>query len=102
MLIPLLIRRARKSGMLPFQHNITRPNIKTMAPEPSRLKDPKYKSDTNVLTKNALPDKKGHTTLEDSLDNHSDSPSDGIEPRRRGENWRNRNSYNTGVVYSYG
>lgn len=102
MLIPLLIRRARISDMLPFHHNITRPSITTMAPEPSRLKDPILKSDKNALGKNALRDKKGHTRLEDSLDNHSDSPSDATEQRRKGQNWPNRNSYKTGVVYSYG
>ena len=73
-----------------------------MAPEPSRLKDPILNSDKNALTKNALLDKKGHTTLEDSLDRQSDSRNDAIEPRRKGENRQNRNNFNTGVVYSYG
>jgi len=83
-----MIRRARISNTI--QHNITKPSIETLAPEPDTVR--------NFI----ISDTKRKVKQEDNDDKDSDIRNTAIEPRRKEYKWSHRNNITSEVIYSYG
>jgi len=85
-----MLRRARISETVEYHHNVTKPNIKTMAPEPDQLRNfDNLPGATAVPNTAAALDRAGQEQQRDNTD-------------RKGKSWQNRNNHTSQVFYSYG
>jgi len=96
-------RRARISETVEYHHNVTKPSIKTMAPEPDQLRNfdnlPGAQAVPNIA---AALDRAEQEQQRDNTDRLGDTQGYANEHRRKGKSWQNRNNHTSQVFYSYG
>jgi len=97
-----LLRRARISETVEYHHNVTKPNIKTMAPEPDQLRNFDNLTGKPVPNTAVALDRAEQEKQRDNTDRLGETHGYANEHKRKGKSWQNRNNHTSQVFYSYG